>query len=283
MYVTFILYKARSVSKVVNSDKRGRPNVIDAIKMGSGEHSATSAVVERLNQAAKEQLESGNYEKALEHYVSAVEESERIKNQDIEYACLLNAGACMVSLGRCKEGLQLLERAIDIVDASGKELDRDSAATHADVYFNAGVAAQELKDVERAVSYFNLSLELYLAFSLKHYANEACSNLAKCYRHLGNTEKEVDALQASQKLCHDLGYCDAEALACGELVVAYLLANKITECRQALCTAKMMCLRSTNPKTQGEDDDNLSPEACDSPHRTIVCPVWTGVHSTGSV
>ena len=225
--------------------------------MGSGEGSATSAVVERLNQAAKEQLESGNYEKALEHYVSAVAESERTKNQDTEYGCLLNAGACMVSLGRCKEGLGLLERAIDIADASGKELDRDSASTHGDVYFNAGVAAQELKDFEKAETYFKLSLELYLEFSLKQYASEACSNLAKCYRHLGNTEKEVDALQGSQKLWHDLGDSDAEALACGELVVAYLLGNRIGECRQALCTAKMMCLRSTNPKTQGENYDIL--------------------------
>ena len=225
--------------------------------MGSGEGSVTSAVVERLNQAAKEQLESGNFEKALEHYVSAVEESERIKNQNIEYACLLNAGACMVSLGRCKEGLQLLERAIDMVDSSGKDLDKDSATTHADVYFNAGVAAQELKDFEKAISYFELGLKLYLAFSLKLYASEACSNLAKCYRHLGDTDKEVDALQGSQKLHHDLGNCDAEALACGELVVAYLLGNKISECRQALCTAKMMCLRSTNPKTQGENDEYL--------------------------
>ena len=226
--------------------------------MGSGEGSATSAVVERLNQAAKEQLESGNYEKALEHYVSAVEESERTKNHDTEYACLLNAGACMVSLGRCNEGLRLLERAIDIVNSSGKQLVGDSATTHADVYFNAGVAAQELKEFEKAETYFKLSLELYLALQLKHYASEACSKLAKCYRHLGNTEKEIDALQGCQKLCHDLGDCDAEALACGELVVAYLLGNKIGECRQALCTAKMMCLRSTNPKTQGENDDNFA-------------------------
>lgn len=255
----FIPYKAHPVSKVVSSDKRKRQDVggTYAIKMGSGEGSATSSVVEQLNQAAKEQLESGNYEKALEHYVSAVEECERIKNHDAEYACLLNAGACMVSLGRCKEGLQLLERAMDIVDASGKELDMDSATTHADVYFNAGVASQELKDFEKAETYFKLSLELYLAFSLKQYASEACSNLAKCYRHLGDTEKEVDTLQGSQKIYHDLGDCDAEALTCGELVVAYLLANKISECRQALCTAKMMCLRSTNPKTQGENGDTI--------------------------
>lgn len=252
--------------------------------MGSGEDSATSAVVERLNQAAKEQLEGGNYEKALEHYVSAVQESERLKNHDTEYACLLNAGACMVSLGRCKEGLQLLERAINIVDTSGKELDKDSATVHADVYFNAGVAAQELKDFEKAESYFKLSLKLYLAFSLKQYASEACSNLAKCYRHLGNTEKEVSALQGSQKLCHDIGNSDAEALACGELVVAYLLGNKIAECRQALCTAKMMCLRSTNLKTQGtQNSDNLFTEHTLLPHRTIVCSIWTSVHCTRSV
>ncbi len=232
-------------------------------KMGSGDDrrslqpkSPSKVSVNQLTRQAHEHLRRGDLRKAMEHFEGAVEQSRGVEDLKVKISCYLNAGACLVSLGQYKRGLSFLESASTIVKSIGEEEEesvgrKDMLEMSADVFYNAAVAAQGMREYEKAVSSFNSCIERYLKAGLKEHAAEAFSSLASCHREAGQTDKEVTILASAQQLYNEVGDCGSEALVCVDLANAHLSCARKEECKQMIGQAKMLCLRVDNPQIRG--------------------------------
>ena len=231
--------------------------------MGSGDDrhdlqpnspSKTSLRLSDLTRLAHEHLQKGDLHKAMEHFESAVERSKTVEDIKVKISCYLNAGACLVSLGKYTRGLSFLESASSIIKTMGEENGsgvNDTWEMSADVFYNTAVAAQGLQDYDKAVSSFKSCIDLYMKADSKEHAAEAFTSLASCHRESHQNEREIACLSSAQHIYNDLGDCSSEALVCIDLAKAYLGIGRPDECKQMLSTAKMMCLRMDDPKIQG--------------------------------
>ena len=231
--------------------------------MGSGDDrgdlqptSPSKTSLNQLTRLAHEHLQKGDLQKAMEHFESAVEQSKNIGDSSVRVSCYLNAGACLVSLGRYKRGLSFLESAAGIIKTFEEESNGASEKVQmlemsADVHYNAAVAAQGLHEYEKAVTSFDSCIDFYMKAGSKGHAAESFSSLATCHGEAGSIDKQIDCLKSAQQLYNELGDPGNEALVYVDLAKAYLSGEKKDECKQMLSTAKMLCLRVDNAEIQG--------------------------------
>ena len=225
-----------------------------------------------LLQTAHEHVQEGKLQKAAEHFERAAKAAESAEDSDLKISCFLNAGACLVSLGQYEEGLVYLGSAASIIatvhaQQDGEEGDLQQVLeASADVHYNSAVAYQALNDYEQAVTEFQTCIELYEKSNHQGNAAEVLSSLALCHREAGRPENERACLARAQSLYREAGDSSGEAVVCADMARAYLRAGKNEECKQMLSTAKMICLRVDDQKTQGEViytlSKGLSIQAC---------------------
>ena len=230
--------------------------------MGSGDDrqdlqlkSPNMASLNHLTRLAHEHLQKGDLQTAMKHFETAVEQSKSVEDASVRVSCYLNAGACLVSLGQYKRGLSFLESASDIIktfeESSGVGESVQMLEMSADVHYNTAVAAQGLREYEKAVASFKSCIRFYAKAGSKGHAAEAFSSLASCHGEAGSIDKQLACLTSAQQLYNELGDCSNEAVTYVELAKAYLSSEKEDECKQMLSTAKMMCLRVDDAKIQG--------------------------------
>ena len=224
----------------------------------------TRSTLNKLTRQAHELLQKGNLQGAMQHFDSAADQAKNIKDTNIKISCYLNAGACLISLGQYKKGLGYLDSASRIIKSL--KLDENETFTpdfhllemSADVHYNIAAAAQATNDFERAISSYELCVTLYMKADSKIHAAEGLSALAECYKQAGMFEKEIECLRNSQELYNELGECSSEAMVCVELAKVHLRVGNKEECRVMLGTAKMLCLRVDDQRTQGKELHILS-------------------------
>ena len=233
------------------------------------------ASLNQLTRRAHGHLDKGNVEKAMELFQSAVEQSRSTGDPRSRISCSLNAGACLVSLGRYEEGIGFLEYASRVMKSAGSAdageaadnshdadvstnvtllddmSDSQTLGLSADVFFNLGVAMRALRKCGSAAAHFRSCIELYTRAGSKRHAAEGLVSLSKCHRDVREVEQEIACLTNAQLLYGELGDCGSEALVFIDLSRAYLNLGKREESRQMLSTAKMMCLRVDDPQVQG--------------------------------
>lgn len=218
----------------------------------------TKSSLNKLTRLAHEHLQKGDLQGAMQHFDSAADQAKSVKDTDIKISCYLNAGACLVSLGQYKKGLGYLDSASRIIKSLKlEESETVTADSHllemsADVHYNIAAAAQATSDFDKAISSFDLCITLYTKAGSKIHAAEGLSALATCYQQAGEFEKEIESLKYSQELYNELGECSSEAMVCVDLAKAYLRVGNKDECKMMLGTAKMLCLRVSDQRVQGE-------------------------------
>lgn len=233
---------------------------------------AQTSSINELTRQAHKQLQKGDLHGAMEHYERAVEEAKLTSDNTVKISSYLNAGACLVSLGHYRRGLELLESACKILKKAGihtvsdrdAEIERIASSpaspkpkdTHllemsADVYFNTAVAAQGLQDFKKATSSFKISIDHYLKAGAKSHAAEGFSSLAGCYQEAGQLDQEIASLVSAQQLYSELEDSSNEATTCIDLAKVYLRVGRKEECKQMLGTAKLQTLRVDDPRIQG--------------------------------
>ena len=242
-------------------------------KRSGGEGQSPS--ISELTRQAHKQLRKGDLQGAMDHYERAVEESKSISDPAVKISSLLNAGACLVSMGHYRRGLGLLESACKTLKKAGitagesdeevatdrtsvkrsrtslSHEDRNLFEMSADVYFNRAVAAQGLQDFDKATSSFKTSIDHYLKAGAKSHAAEGFSSLARCQREAGHIDEEVTSLVSAQQLYRELEAFGSEAMVCVDLAKVYLGVGRKDECKKMLAMAKLQAMRVEDPKTQG--------------------------------
>lgn len=200
------------------------------------------------------QLHKGDTQRATEHFQIAAERARDEGDVSTMQSCYLNAGACLVSRGKLKEGNRVLLSTLKLVKAQkpdknvSRESEReDTLATRseicADIYYNLAVAAQKMGDMERAISFFKTSMNFYLKSQCMKQAAESLAGQARCYRRTNQSDHEIACLVRAQQLCHESGDSFNEAEACLELARTYLRERRMDACKEMLSTAKLLCLR----------------------------------------
>ena len=209
-------------------------------------------------QPAHKYLDKGELAEAAKSFETAANEAE--ESSETKILCFLNAGACLISLGDYRKGLVCLESATSIISSrsataseenDGGEGDKEMLEVSADVSYNSAVAYQALGDYEQAVVKFEQSTSLHEKAGNLRSAADMLNALASCHREAGQQDKEMAYLTRVQGMYRQLGDCGGEAMTCATLARAYLKAERETDCRQMLSTAKMISSRVDDKKLLG--------------------------------
>lgn len=211
-------------------------------------------------QAAHEYLEKGELQKAAEEFQSAAKSDEASPKTQI--SCLLNAGACLVSLGDNVKGLACLTSASTIISsrppagsAVNGEIDKDKESVEvmaADVHYNSAIAHQALKSYDQATQEYQTCLNIHEKSENLQTSIDILSALAACHGEAGQFDREVSCLEKAQDVSRQLGDSGREAGVSAALARAHLKAGREADCRKMLSTAKMVGSRLDDKKILGK-------------------------------
>ena len=112
------------------------------------------AEIDKYTQIGTDHLKQGQLEKALGAYKHAYNKSMQLNDDHTERTCAFNYGAVCIALEKPQKGLSLLQRAIP----PSHQKDEKS---NGDLYFNFGLAYENLQSLEEAAKYYELALEEY--------------------------------------------------------------------------------------------------------------------------
>ena len=214
--------------------------------------SADSAIWLQM-QAAHECLEKGELQRAAAEFQRAAEELEGSSSDKI--SCLLNAGACLVSLADYTGGLACLDSARSIITGSptglGEGAGRDLLS---DVHYNSAIAHQALGDHEKAVEEFQHCIDLQEQSGQLNTAADTIVALAGCHREAGQARCEISCLEKARSVSRRAGDSGREGVVCVALARGHLREGREGECRQMLSTAEMVSSRVDDKAMLGERD-----------------------------
>lgn len=244
--------------------------------MGSGEEIRSSAKRSAyINASATEitrlgygHLQKGDSLKAAECFESAAEKAGEEGDEVVMISCYLNAGACLVSNEQLLQANKYLISALKLAKAQkpdenvsrsgmdGTETKVSITEISGDIHFNLGIAAEKMQKFKSAVAFFKASADLYLKAGSVLHAAETYSNLASCHRKAKERHSEVACLITARQLYQELGDTYHEAETCLELARTYQRESLVTDCKEMLSTAKLLCLRVKERLLQGEPRSN---------------------------
>ena len=217
-------------------------------------------------------LLSSQYNVALDHFQSALTLTEQVDQPRLKLSCLVNTGACLITLGEHQRGISLLKSAITLLDSISskkevgsedkKEREPEDKNEHesevkkddeirGDIYYNLGMANQGIADYLEAVTQFKQSIEYYIQADQPSTAADVYITLATCHQDNEQFDHQITALFNAQQLYHNSGQLGKEALVCAQLAIAYQTIGQKEECISMLTTAKIMGLRLDDTKAQG--------------------------------
>ena len=209
-------------------------------------------------QAAREYLERGELRKAAEEFQRTAKgaEASRDDSAATQISCLLNAGACLVSLGEHERGLACLRSAGAAISAGSPSPDgsddRELLETLADIHYNSAVAYQALGDNDQAAREYQCCVNIHEKSANLQATGDTLDALAACHHEAGELDKEVSCLEKARRVCQQLGDSGREATLCATLARAHLRAGREADSRQMLSTAKMIGSRVDDKKILGE-------------------------------
>ena len=218
------------------------------------------SVDEHLIQA-QQKLAEGNLQEALSYFESATTVCLQ-QNLGIEkkLICLANIGACQLSLGRHKESLKYFQESLSLLPQvyasestdNGHSIAPDGLQTKADLAFNLSTALLELEDYRQAGSTAKTAIDCYVKSGATDQAADAFVTLAKCQKHLQQSEAETQSLRSARQLYSEVGDADKEGIIVGELLLALHAQQNKVETEKCIGMAKLMALRMKDVKEKGK-------------------------------
>ena len=225
-------------------------------------------------------LLSSQYNVVLDHFQSALTLTEQVDQPKLKLSCLVNTGACLITLGEYQRGISLLKSALTLLDSisSKREVGSEDKKEHesedkkehesedkkehefedkkddeirGDIYYNLGMANQGISDYLEAVTQFKQSIEYYIQADQPSTAADVYITLATCHHDNEQYDHQITALFNAQQLYHNSGHLGKEALVCAQLAIAYQAIGHKEDCISMLTTAKIMGLRLDDTKAQG--------------------------------
>ena len=220
---------------------------------------------------AQEKLVQGDVENALEHFKSAV----TLCNQqqvvvEKKLPCLANIGACLVTLGRYQESLEYLNEAVPLVSdvyiteeteddrtqskssLSHRNISEEGLGIKGDLTYNLASSHIGLQDYQQAVVFIKTSIDCYMKAGRTEQAADAFLVLARCEKHNGQTDAELQSLKSARQLFADLGADDKEGFVLGEMLLLLMSCRRENgELEKCIGSAKLVSLRMNDKREKG--------------------------------
>ncbi|XP_055521643.1 tetratricopeptide repeat protein 24 isoform X3 [Leucoraja erinacea] len=190
---------------------------------GDEERQEAQAEIEGLTKAGSLALAQEHPEEALASFKKAFLMSLDVGEQSVQRACAFNLGAAYVASGRPAKGLDFLLRS---QPAEGDE-------RQGDLYFNLGIAQEELGDLESAAEHYEQALAHYRTRQPQGEA-DTCMKLASCRARAGHEAQAARCFLRAGRLYRQGGGPDMAAVALNEaaghmLQCRHFTATQITE------------------------------------------------------
>ena len=196
---------------------------------------------------AHECINREDHQQALSLFQSALDKA---SSPTERLTCLMNAGACMVSLHQYAQGLELLQSALAIVndktpsgEKNGLATLQDNKSLHADLHYNMAVAGDGLKDSALTQTHLKQCIDCYIQMGKDEMAADIFVQLAKHYQGLGNHKEQITALLGAHRLVADGSDRKREAQVLIQLAFAYLHDKQTEECKSMVANTKLLALR----------------------------------------
>jgi tetratricopeptide (TPR) repeat protein len=220
---------------------------------------------------AQEKLEKGDIENALERFRTAVTLcNEQQVPAEKKLPCLANAGACMVTLGQYQESLESLNEALQLVSLvyseqtdnahttehttalSNQNLSEEGLSIKGDLTYNLASSYIGLQEYQQAAGFIKISIDCYIKLGRTYQAAEGFLVLARCEKHNGQIEAELQSLKSARQLFSDLGADDKEGTVLGEMLLLLMACKRGNgELEKCMGSAKLVSLRMGSKREKG--------------------------------
>ena len=214
--------------------------------------------IQELTTRGHEYLLSGQLKEALDSFQSALAVSETIYGAlELKISCLLNTGACLVTVGEHQRGISLLESSLSLLDSIPEDQCKSEDKQKwdllkADHYYNLGLANQSIGHISLAINQLNQSIDLYIRNGHQSTAGDVFCTLAVCCKDNKDSIQQEKTLLSAIQMYHDCNEIGKETLTYSELAIAYQCNGNREKCIQMLTTAKIMGLKLEDINIQGK-------------------------------
>ena len=245
---------------------RSAPKVLCNMNVGVDQMKVQCRLIE-LTEASYNLLDMGDNEKAVEYFEKAAKMSMELGNASAVVPCYLNAGACLISLGKFQRGHRFLQSALKMLRNQRAEREDQNSRNNfgrptsscsskltgstpedatvrmsADIHHYLGVVHQAMEDYQKALAHFQLSAKLYIKDqSCSGQAAESFTHSSHCYHQIGDLEMEASNLKKAEEIYHQLRDSYNEARICMKLAQIYLGEGRSNDSKQMLSSAKLLC------------------------------------------
>ncbi|MGH0114357.1 UNVERIFIED_CONTAM: hypothetical protein FKN15_000486 [Acipenser sinensis] len=211
----------------------------------SGETEATAilADIEKLTKSGSQVLADDHHERALSIFKKAYLLSLKLPEGQAQKACLFNLGAAYIAVGKSKKGLKCLMKC-KLKEPEGRD---------ADMYFNIGIAYEEMKEYSKAVKFYQKAVNDYGAHQADNTA-DALIKLAYCSVNLKDPASAAHSFRLAGQSYQQAGRWDYAAMALRECASYMIQSQRFSKAgvQQVLKECHQICKGISHSSLKGK-------------------------------
>ena len=181
------------------------------------------AEADRLLNQGIQQLQTSQYQAALQSCQQALAIYQAIKDRNGEAYALNNLGIAYFSLSQYTKAIEFYQQALPIFRAVQ---DRNGEAKALN---NLGIAYSSLSQSNKAIEFYQQALPIFRAVQDRNGEAKALMNLGLAYGSLSQYTKEIEFYQQALPIFRAVGNRNGEASALNNLGNAYLSLSQYTQ------------------------------------------------------
>ncbi|XP_058851637.1 tetratricopeptide repeat protein 24-like [Acipenser ruthenus] len=210
---------------------------------GETEAAAILADIEKLTKSGSQVLADDHHERALSIFKKAYLLSLKLPEGQTQKACLFNLGAAYIAVGKAKKGLKCLMKC-KLKEPEGRD---------ADMYFNIGIAYEEMKEYSKAVKFYQKAVNDYGAHQADNTA-DALIKLAYCSVNLKDPASAAHSFRLAGQSYQQAGRWDYAAMALRECASYMIQSQRFSKAgvQQVLKECHQICKGISHSSLKGK-------------------------------
>jgi CHAT domain-containing protein/tetratricopeptide (TPR) repeat protein len=183
------------------------------------------AEADRLREQGNKQLDTSQFQAALESFQQALAIYKEIGDKEGEADSLNNLGRAYVSLGQYQKAMEFSQQSLVMAREIG------SRQVEAKSLNNLGRAYNSLGQYQKAIEFFQQSLAIAREIGDRNVEAYPLNNLGLAYNNLGQYQKAIEFLQQTLAIAREIGDRQGEAYSLINLGLAY---NSLDQYQKAI-------------------------------------------------
>ncbi|MEP0855558.1 tetratricopeptide repeat protein [Trichocoleus sp. DQ-U1] len=173
------------------------------------------AEADRLREEGNQQLDTSQFQAALQSYQQALAIYKEIGDKEGEADCLNNLGRAYNNLGQYQKAIEFSQQSLVMAREIG------SRQVEAKSLRNLGVAYGSVGQYQKAIEFYQQSLAIAREIGDSQQEARSLGNLGAAYNSLGQYQKAIEFYQQSLAIAREIDDGQQEARSLGNLGAAY--------------------------------------------------------------